>query len=568
MTDAQCIEFAHDIYKFTPEAVSGLSRVAGARVSVLQRAHQSKLPTQEQLARLPIAAKPVQPVNLSKVKSFMHDDGARRFGELLDLLQNPRIEPCSDVHVSAGVPAQHCQFLAEQDIIERASPDVPTKGGGTAFFVVETKADPETRALSDRLRFIFWPKRHNDWLRRTYRCDVPLRHVSFYLDAVRDECGATADFTSGFYQVELPPSARAWFRFKDATGALWQMSRLPMGLSISVEIMQMISEVVAGDVRVCARKFVIPRVRRAVWIDDMQITGAPSDVRDAILAIDRRRQLIGATFKSAMRSETRYEFIGVSFDHAEHSVSVGAKTLVKLPQSVPDVMTGADIQALTSRLIWCDGVLRIPLAAHHFAIKFGSRMMNRVNRGSEELAQQHAVWPVARTQFNAWIAAARGKRQLLPRSDEAVGPALVIHCDASLQGWGAILCDPLHRIFIAGGRWDGDEFESLTAANLQSGDIGRLEGRAFTCSCRAFREFILQHRSVRWRIDNTSVTSAIQRGKARADALSRTIAPTLVWLVDNDVKTWVEYIESERNAADFISRGMPLTREEVSKILN
>jgi hypothetical protein len=70
-------------------------------------------------------------------------------------------------------------------------------GGGFFFFVVETKED-ESGRLYDRMRPIFWPRRHNEWLSEVgYVADLPLFHTSRYIDAVRNDAGAVADFASG-----------------------------------------------------------------------------------------------------------------------------------------------------------------------------------------------------------------------------------------------------------------------------------------------------------------------------------------------------------------------------------
>ncbi|KAJ9451624.1 hypothetical protein DIPPA_25091 [Diplonema papillatum] len=81
-----------------------------------------------------------------------------------------------------------------------ASPsDTPGTFRNVPFTVVEDKAGRL------RQRFILWTQEANDLLNRQgYVAQVPLGHVSEYLDVVGSECATTRDLRCGFYQIEVP----------------------------------------------------------------------------------------------------------------------------------------------------------------------------------------------------------------------------------------------------------------------------------------------------------------------------------------------------------------------------
>jgi hypothetical protein len=400
-----------------------------------------------------VAAKKVQPIHIGKVEKWLNDKSRQRFRELWQLLVNPPMAPSSDMPHS-DFASRHTELLAACDICEPADTTTASRGAGIPFMVVEDKLDDNHKKIQ-RLRFIFWTKRHTEALLPLYECDVPLAHVSRYVDAAREQSGATADLASGFFQVELPPEARAWYRFNDATGKLWQLKRMPMGIRIAVEIMQIVSEAIVGSQRVCHDGAAIKGILADAWVDDIRVAGDTERVERAVRLINDRATECGATFKAPLHASSAYDFIGVHFDHDKHNVSVAEKTRAKLPLKIAESLTAGEIERLVSRLIWCAGVVRIPLATHYFVIKWAARVCNKLNRGLKDVDDVVQLPPSVRTGLIRWKAESLQQR-VLKRQERAQRHA-TLFTDASLRGCGAVFIDENDQVFVAGRAWTDDD---------------------------------------------------------------------------------------------------------------
>ena len=310
-------------------------------------------------------------------------------------------------------------------------------------------------------------------------------------------------------------------------------------------------------------------VRSDVWIDDIRLSGTRGRVSTAIEVVEARAKYCGATFKKPMQPLHCYDFIGVRFDCNKHTVAVARKTLAKLPRHIDKEMSAADIEALVSRLIWCDGVLRIPLACHYFALKWSTRLCNALNRGTKAFHQRIVIPDSTLTELIRWKAAAMGSRRISARQQQqqqqqrkrskfsADSPDTdfdaTLYVDASLKGCGAVFTDGDCHHSVAGEAWS----ESMPDADkLQSGDISRLEARATAFGVEKFSANILNTRRLLIRIDNTSVVAAMRSmsGHAKADSLNQELAETLRWLWDSNVDYVVRYVKSAENIADSASR--------------
>jgi hypothetical protein len=185
-------------------------------------------------------------IDLDEAKAMMSTTYRDRFADLWHKLTHPDkygAIPTNSVPLGR-ILTKHTDQLCQHDVIQPVSEAVlserPTKGASFAFVGVEE------RESGRRLRFLLWPKHVNEALDAHYTASMPLEHTGRYLDRVTEETAVTGDLLAAFYQVQLPLRARAWYRFRDASGRLFEMKRLPMGHKIAPEIMQLIAEVIAG----------------------------------------------------------------------------------------------------------------------------------------------------------------------------------------------------------------------------------------------------------------------------------------------------------------------------------
>ncbi|ORC89559.1 uncharacterized protein TM35_000123340 [Trypanosoma theileri] len=139
--------------------------------------------------------------------------------------------------------------MKEAGIICTASSH-PTTGWVVPFTVVEEKP------YGQRGRFIAWTREKND--KDDCEADVPLGHISRYLDVVYDETATLFDLKASFFQMALPVNRRASFRCRTESGELVEFTRLPMGYKCSPEILNTITRVLAGDPALVLPQYAAP----------------------------------------------------------------------------------------------------------------------------------------------------------------------------------------------------------------------------------------------------------------------------------------------------------------------
>lgn len=519
--------------------------------SITNTSHSSSLPTEQEKLTLELNAKPVSLVDVEKISSRMNEQSLDRWKHLQKIVFSPEITPSPNIEQSYHFLPRFSETLLNNKIIERVDESVHgiTKGCGRAFVVKETKVD-DAGVQTDRLRFIFWPKKHNDWLEQSgYRCQASLRHISFYLDAVLNESGATADASSGFFQIPIPEHARCWFRFMDAAGNIYQMTRIPMGISPAVEMMQLIMEVLIGSPLVCKPQFSINYLKHQhAYVDDIRISGSTSNVQRACQQIIKNALDLNVTLKTNPSPSSNYVFLGAHFDHQQHSVSIGPKLKAKIPSSFSSTtIVAKDLHSLIGRLIHSAGMLRLPLISYMFCIKWCARKFNQVNRGNIPSSSLIDLPQSVVKVLNSWCAVSHNKKLISPAP---LTPHLTFFVDASLQGWGVTVITHNSQVFHAGGKWEKHE----THSDNSRGIISLLEAKAFRNCVLCFSDLIVCHRNVDFRIDNTSVQSGVHRGAARSLNIIEILRHPIEFLAAFDVVATVAYVKSNNNIADAKSR--------------
>ena len=441
--------------------------------------------------------------------------------------------------------------LSEADLQAR-----PTLNGCYAFTVLEAKKLADG-TLKPRQRAILAPERLNNALDEHYTAELDLRHVSRYIDDVTHAAATIADLKISFFQVELPIEARAWYRFADAEGNIYEYNRMPMGSKPAAEIMQIITEIIAGCPHAIdnahAERIVPPNFVRKidVWIDGLRGAGTKKGCARMLDIVIKNAAHFGATFKEPPSVSSRYDFIGVDFNHDTSSVTVAKKTRAKLGDAVPRRATASFYASLTARLIFCAGALRLPLACYYHAMKTINRYVNRYNRTGVDFDID-----LARTDSDAfrllqqWHRDSLGTKrvQRLATDEKQVDIAYI---DASLWGWGCYIILASGELVIHGGKWPPDTDTSST------GLMATLEARAVENTFLHCGHRFLDRRNVDLRIDNSSVAHGMRRALAGTADINVRIAPALKFCSDNDIEYTVSLVKSEHNLADAESRGLP-----------
>jgi len=530
--------------------------------SLTKQSHSSTLPTDDEKSRLPLHLSEVKTCNMKLIKQRLLVPRFERLQHVLNILWRPgaselwgeenKLQESDHVEKSFGFLSSHSKQLCQKGICEPVNPSrhQKTQGSGRVFVVKETKVD-NNGAPKERLRFIFWPYKFNEWCRKIgYQCKAGLHHISFYLDSVLDEVGATGDAASGFFQVNIPEWARPWYRFKDEVGDLYQMTRLPMGISPAVEIMQTIMEVIIGNPSFVSPPHQITYVRHQhAYVDDIRIAGREKDVTRACQEIMNNCAVLNVTLKNPPSPSKNYVFLGANFNHQQNIISIGPKLRRTIPMRLEDSkITGKDLNSLVGRLIHAAGMLRLPLASYAFALKWCARKFNQMNNGTLPHYQTIVIPPSILNSLNIWCTAAHSNKYIYePPSPDS---RCICFVDASLKGWGATLITPDSQVFHTGGAWKNEDIHK----DNSTGIINILEAKAFRNSVASFIEIIIKYRNIEFRIDNTSVENGVRRGTAHSLELNQVLRAPLELLTAFDVSMTVLYVKSAENLADAKSR--------------
>ena len=544
--------------------------------SFTRRTHSSKLSTPEQQQTLPLHSSDVSgmKLNINNVINNMAPSKGNRLQKLVYLIErdfpayiqqkallNNNISPFADIP-SNNFPVADAQKLVADSVAASVPSSLKstTMCYGIPFDVVE-----QEKGKGERRRFIFWTKIMNEWLSEVAKYEPDLKNLKFqntYLDEVNSDVAVTGDLKISFFQFLLPESVRPYFRFVDAEGNLYEMLRLPMGLRISPEIMQLVCEFVAGEPKVLnsylANKQQQSLLQKShvsikVWIDGFQVACSKENAEALKQQIEYRGKIAGVVFKDpGVLVETRYTFCGVEFCHEDKTVRVADKTLNKLP-STPFVthqnLRTSELEKLVSRLIFCSSVVRIILGDYFFLLKWANRQIAYFNESHVDrlLSLPSSVC----NSLNHWIKSARKTLCLQNSNNNKFFDYFdVLFVDASTWGWGAYFISSSGEIAIGGGKWE-DEILDREGYN-----INVLEALAVHRALLYFEDRLMQNCNVDIRVDNTSSLHSLLKSKSKSSAaLNEHVVNSVNFLVTNGFSYTLQYVNTKDNWADGPSRG-------------
>lgn len=482
---------------------------------------------------MPLHVRPVRHLDYPYIVRHAQRHVRDRLDSLWSLLD--RYTP-NESYETPPLHGEWANSLLECGIVEAAT-DRSGRHLCSAFTVVEEKT------AGNRLRFILWPHALNDWLaEQGYTPDVPLPRTPWQTAVA--PWGAVCDLTCSFFQVHLPKRYRHLFRFADSFGRVWQMRALPMGLSLSPEIMHTLVATLGGDPQFCNAAWAAQSVETVTWIDNLQWTGEKHAVNNHLRGFQQRARRAHVTLNDVeTTSATRYTFAGIVFDHEAHTVAIGAKAHGHLAQR-PNFrsMTIAELERLLGRLWFAARVLRLPIHRYWWLMKTARRLMARLNRNLLSTQDVARLAPSARRQLQSWWEAAVAN---VPRRihRESTQPACFdVYSDATPDGWGAVCIDRESKAtIILGARWP-----------RRADNINAAETRAITMALSELRPQFPPGCSIHLHVDNTSALASVERRRARSYAVNEEVHRLLPYLDRYHVTA--SYIASAANPADTPSR--------------
>lgn len=413
----------------------------------------------------------------------------------------------------------------------------------TAFTVFEDRGGG-----GGRQRFILWTKNFNEYLKSLYSPFVPLFSPNFYVDAVTLPRASLRDLEVSFFQVPLPPAAQKCFVFKDDSGNMWAMTRLPMGLALAPEILHTLLSTLSFHPSFSSESPPLP-VLTHCWIDNVRWSGEASAVRAAAAAADARVRCAGGRWKAAdsVDEAQHYTFLGVDARHGAGGggeVRPAEKVLAKLGAAGERSVAAGELEALFGRLLWCSEVAAVCPAEFYFALKFGRRVANKLGRGVLGPDDQVMVPASVRHQLRRWRSLVLKWRPVRPLAEAEKGEKAVIFSDASDLGAGAVIVRGDRLVRCWGRRWSAAERDL---------HINVKEARALT-EALAGAPPDVSRCDIDFFVDNTSALGAARRGTSTSAEMAAEVAALVREARRREVRATYQYVASLDNPADAPSR--------------
>ena len=320
-----------------------------------------------------------------------------------------------------------------------------------------------------------------------------------------------------------------------------------MGHCCSVEIMQTLGAAVAGHPDyVLPQFFHSPEVHCDVWVDNIRYTGPVHSVQQASARLDSLAAGFHITWKEAdsFTAATRYDFLGISFDHINQTVRPTNKLIKKLTNvDFTTAVAAGDVESLVGRLVHASAISKVFLGSFYTPLKWSRRIINSLNRGIRTPSTAVDVPTYVRSELRRWIHLVQ---QPVRIKREPLDLAYTIFVDASLDGWGGVIVErATNKITVLGARW---------APRFLGLHINVLEALAL----RNVAVEIPQEASggrLQIFVDNTTVRSVAHKGVCvKNRELNDAVVEALTHLRNMQCACSIQWIKSADNPADPPSR--------------
>lgn len=524
------------------------SHTVGTRL--LLRRRRARLPNPTQLKQLPLHAKHVKHLDLDKLRSYMKSEVQARLDELMAALHFHPSHSETEVP-RLRIPVSHAKQLQEAGVFEHIgsvdSVDISTLTILQYFTVVEE------RAAGERLRPIMWPESLLNASNYVSQFSLPAVH-DYRLVPLLGSHAVAFDLAASFWQVLLSQLCRFAVICED--GRIFKMLRLPYGVDVASEIMQILTLTLAGCPSVC-KQSQWRQLSIFVHIDNALFVGTQRDAElwKAALLERARECAVQLNVEESNNVNVEQDFVGLHFDFTKKT------TCLKHSFKVPEIRinTAEDLERMMGKLIYAGTALGLPLHEFKWTIKTYRRILSLTARTPRCWTSPITLSRVVLREIQAWRNAviANTPAPVEPSVLHSETPEVIVATDATPVGYGGVIFE-LGRLPEAfGGLWPSqpssiNEAETLAAAVMLLRFAPRLASK---------RVLLL--------IDNTSTIARILKA-ARGGALEpHRIAQSIIDIArEHNFAVRVQYIESARNPADAVSRQAPVDMELAMAVVN
>lgn len=348
------------------------------------------------------------------------------------------------------------------------------------------------------------------------------------------------DFKSFFYQIELAPNIRKFFRVY-INNKLYQLRVLPMGACFSVFVAQNISLAACEIIK----QAYPPTVTSLVYVDNIYIfhslKSSPCDTQ--IFARHSLPQL-GET----LLNQEAIRILGRQVDMRRKTIQLPVEMVQKIENIKNTLHSSLPFSLRTylqmwGSLIWATRVLHIPLTSNFHQFSDLSRACVDFLSGMQELDDILRNWQEKQKRLEHLFREVDFLSVVTVPSFQSTFPSCVIHTDASDRSAAVVLiaCDALEI-----DAWQVDKEVHINEKEMTAGERG-IE----LAIKRGFRNIL-------WYTDSRTVYHCARRGRTKNKEMNKSVQNILTqdaWII-------LRWLKSEENVADGPSRGKAIQDEE------
>ena len=420
--------------------------------------------------------------------------------------------------------------LLKHHLIRQLDKDEQPKARVATFSVPEK---------ASRRRWIVVPR----WLNNT----TEAQHFSISTEQytkTRRRFARTADIKVYYHTFQLGREQSLYFTFH-FEGEEYAITTIPTGARQCPGMAQIFAEVIA-KVAACGQCDI------DVYIDNIRFAAdSLEDVNKAHTAL-MTSPLVEWNPPDESETPTRYEFLGVIYDHHEQTVKPGTRVTAKVKaaaalfacdQAVAK-LTLAKTLSIFGVLMHASRVLGIKLAEYYYILKFMRR------RTGNPLKSEAHLWlstyPLWRQWINALIEMSPRK---IHKEYDNDPQEMILYSDASDKGWGVVIIRGAHVAVVAG-EWFGHVRKWHINAKELLAAI-----KALTAACNDLAMPPTKETPMTLRIDNTSAMGAMLKGWSRSFQLN-VLTKSVTEIVETfKLRLTIEWVSTHENLADGPSRG-------------
>ena len=344
---------------------------------------------------------------------------------------------------------------------------------------------------------------------------------------------ASTDIRHGYYSIPIAKEDQIKLRFM-YLGKLYQYKALPNGISCAPKQFTKLMKPVYASLRMLGHK-------NSGYIDDSLLMGdtyseCAENVSDTVHLMTNLGFMMHEK-KSVLIPTKKITFLGNNIDSEEMTVSLPEKKVKKIVQACTELYGLSKVKIRNVAQV-------LGLMVSSFsAVEYGPLFYRNTEHAKIQALKCHAgdyesvmcVSPEIKQELLWWIT----NLSLQKRHITHGNPDVIITCDASSFGWGAVCED--RQI---GGRWK--DYETQNHINYLELLAAYFALKSF---CKDRRDLHVQIRS-----DNTSAVAYIKNMGGKVVSLNMLAHDIWIWCMHRNIWLSSTYVPGVENEADFLSR--------------